>query len=475
MLGKTHLSATSLTTHSAPRSPPEQHATHIHHADTTYLTHSIPFTTLEYHHMHSTSLEEHNDDDDLPSMSWNFTHPPCGIPDILITSSAAPSPTSSPPRMLTRLQSRMHSRNPSRAPSPVRAAASPAKKSGVIKEPVECMYETMKAWHISQSFGDAATDGGEEEEHGRRYPRPRTSYSELIREAIEASVTKSLSLQEIYDAIRERHPYFRETDSAWKNSIRHNLSVHSVFVKKPRPLNRPGKGFLWTVNKAKVKHGGRRNGNNGSLQRDSRTATSSRTATPSDMSVDPATLQYPSPPVTSESFVDFVFEDSVGGGGSVVCDNVATEGVIQDQERDEQVQQQQILSHSDLELLRVLLETHAAMSGNTYVKVEPECATQEPDTNAMRIDQQDSTILGGMSMAAPCPPPQQEPAYTLKASTPSDTDEWMCKAGSVGFHDITLPAMSKLASNGSISTMSFQEWVATLGDEFDLVSSVKYQ
>ncbi|KXS19595.1 hypothetical protein M427DRAFT_41906 [Gonapodya prolifera JEL478] len=79
--------------------------------------------------------------------------------------------------------------------------------------------------------------------------RPPLSYAELISEAIHSSETGLLSLQEIYESIKRSYPYFKGSDTAWQNSIRHNLSVNDVFVKVPRPEDRPGKGSLWTTSK----------------------------------------------------------------------------------------------------------------------------------------------------------------------------------------------------------------------------------
>ena len=43
--------------------------------------------------------------------------------------------------------------------------------------------------------------------------RPLLSFVEMIHEALEASQTGMLSLQEIYEAVRKRYPYFRSKDT----------------------------------------------------------------------------------------------------------------------------------------------------------------------------------------------------------------------------------------------------------------------
>lgn len=84
-----------------------------------------------------------------------------------------------------------------------------------------------------------------------RNPWGTKTYAELISEAISASKEKRLSLSEIYEWIVANVAYFKdkaEDDcrAGWKNSIRHNLSLHDCFV---RIVNAEmGKSSWWTVN-----------------------------------------------------------------------------------------------------------------------------------------------------------------------------------------------------------------------------------
>lgn len=84
------------------------------------------------------------------------------------------------------------------------------------------------------------------------------SYKALIIEAIEQSSKGKLTLNEIYDWIVENIPHFRgegETNSSagWKNSIRHNLSLHPVFVKEPQFQQNGTKaiGCYWVLDKSR--------------------------------------------------------------------------------------------------------------------------------------------------------------------------------------------------------------------------------
>ncbi|KAF8207033.1 hypothetical protein K438DRAFT_420495 [Mycena galopus ATCC 62051] len=87
--------------------------------------------------------------------------------------------------------------------------------------------------------------------------RPHLPLPMLIQLAIYGSEQKSLTLQEIYRAIATRFKYFSIQDSmgieSWRNSIRHALSLYSVFIKLPRPPQ--GRGCRWVLNPVACVHG----------------------------------------------------------------------------------------------------------------------------------------------------------------------------------------------------------------------------
>ncbi|KAM9376784.1 forkhead box protein O4 [Pholidichthys leucotaenia] len=85
----------------------------------------------------------------------------------------------------------------------------------------------------------------------RRNAWGNQSYADLITQAIENSPDKRLTLAQIYEWMVKTVPYFRDkgdsnSSAGWKNSIRHNLSLHNKFLRVHNEST--GKSSWWMLN-----------------------------------------------------------------------------------------------------------------------------------------------------------------------------------------------------------------------------------
>ncbi|CAD5209876.1 unnamed protein product [Bursaphelenchus xylophilus] len=87
--------------------------------------------------------------------------------------------------------------------------------------------------------------------NSRRNAWGNMSYADLITQAILSSPEKRLTLSQVYEWMVQNVPYFRDkgdsnSSAGWKNSIRHNLSLHSRFMRIQN--EGAGKSSWWVIN-----------------------------------------------------------------------------------------------------------------------------------------------------------------------------------------------------------------------------------
>ncbi|KAG6829673.1 hypothetical protein H0H87_010511 [Tephrocybe sp. NHM501043] len=109
--------------------------------------------------------------------------------------------------------------------------------------------------------------------------RPVVAYKFLVALAIYGSPNGHLPLQDIYAAIENRFPYYRNipeeigrdgrrAGKKWHRSIRHNLSLEPIFMNENRLLHEAGKGGYWYLSNRNV-YGLKRERKHGKAKRDS--------------------------------------------------------------------------------------------------------------------------------------------------------------------------------------------------------------
>ncbi|RMC07546.1 hypothetical protein DUI87_17020 [Hirundo rustica rustica] len=102
-----------------------------------------------------------------------------------------------------------------------------------VKTEEEAAAAAVPTAAVSSSWQDSVSE------------RPPYSYMAMIQFAINSTEKKRMTLKDIYTWIEDHFPYFKHVAKpGWKNSIRHNLSLHDMFV---RETSANGKISFWTI------------------------------------------------------------------------------------------------------------------------------------------------------------------------------------------------------------------------------------
>ncbi|CAG2198057.1 unnamed protein product [Mytilus edulis] len=87
-------------------------------------------------------------------------------------------------------------------------------------------------------------------EESSQNSKPRYSFITMISKAILSKKNRKMVLQDIYQYIMNTFPFYNNKEKAWRNSVRHNLSINECFIKMGRSGN--GKGNFWSIHPAYI-------------------------------------------------------------------------------------------------------------------------------------------------------------------------------------------------------------------------------
>nr|CAI5843000.1 unnamed protein product [Callosobruchus analis] len=123
----------------------------------------------------------------------------------------------------------------------------------------DCFRSRSNTWPKN-----SVLDSSQSSSIGRKYIYGNQTYADLIEKSIEASPERRLALSEIYQWLVDNVPHFKDktvSPLSWKNSVRHNLSLHGKFLRV-----QVDRKSLWTINpnpgeanngRRKVRRGGK--------------------------------------------------------------------------------------------------------------------------------------------------------------------------------------------------------------------------
>lgn len=139
------------------------------------------------------------------------------------------------------------------APTEDQSSSSPA-ADGALSSPGHDSGGSPLSSHSPSATSGALTPSAlatPRKASSRRNAWGNLSYADLITKAIESAPDKRLTLSQIYDWMVRSIPYFKDkgdsnSSAGWKNSIRHNLSLHSRFIRVQNEGT--GKSSWWMIN-----------------------------------------------------------------------------------------------------------------------------------------------------------------------------------------------------------------------------------
>jgi len=123
--------------------------------------------------------------------------------------------------------------------------------------PKEALIEEQSGLAVGGQNGSQEEDSSKDplglsnKKTSRRNAWGNLSYADLITKAIQGAPDQRLTLSQVYDWMVQNVPYFKDkgdtnSSAGWKNSIRHNLSLHNRFMRIQNEGT--GKSSWWVIN-----------------------------------------------------------------------------------------------------------------------------------------------------------------------------------------------------------------------------------
>ena len=121
-----------------------------------------------------------------------------------------------------------------------RAYSSLSEKNMKRVEHLNQVEKFRKSWEVSREEKKEWIDQPQKKKPKRKRNSSPLSYIEVISYAILSSPQRRLTLAEIYSFIQENYPGFTENRKRWKNTVRHNLSLHQCFQRGEIAMDKIG-------------------------------------------------------------------------------------------------------------------------------------------------------------------------------------------------------------------------------------------
>lgn len=122
-----------------------------------------------------------------------------------------------------------------------------AKLDSTVEPDLSSSSELSDSESESSSVSKKTQD---EQQPAEELKKPDASYIELIAMAILEAPGHKVHLQDIYESLERKYPYFQVAKPSWRNNVRHNLSLHDCFCKLERCES--GKGHYWSIHPANL-------------------------------------------------------------------------------------------------------------------------------------------------------------------------------------------------------------------------------